>query len=57
MRTGEVTVPGFRHDLFSAFYPLVAASPVFRNLGLEEFGLRWRRRFPVALFWLTQLTG
>ena len=43
VRSGEVTLPGFRHDLFSAFYPLVAASPVFRRLGLEDFGLRWRR--------------
>ncbi|MHB1930494.1 MAG: phytoene desaturase family protein [Acidimicrobiales bacterium] len=43
VRTAEVTVPGFRHDLFSAFYPLVAASPVFQGLGLEDFGLRWRQ--------------
>jgi phytoene dehydrogenase-like protein len=43
VRTGEVTVPGYRHDLFSAFYPLAAASPVFRHLGLEDFGLRWKR--------------
>jgi phytoene dehydrogenase-like protein len=42
VRTGEMTVPGYRHDLFSAFYPLVAASPVFRNLGLENYGLKWR---------------
>jgi phytoene dehydrogenase-like protein len=43
VRTGELTLPGYRHDLFSAFYPLAAASPVFRDLGLEDFGLRWRR--------------
>jgi phytoene dehydrogenase-like protein len=48
VRTGEVTVPGYRHDLFSAFYPLAAASPVFRGLGLEDFGLRWKRA-PYAL--------
>ena len=27
VRTAEVTAPGFRNDLFSAFYPLAAASP------------------------------
>lgn len=43
VRTAEVTVPGFRHDLFSAFYPLGAASSVFRDLELERHGLRWRR--------------
>jgi phytoene dehydrogenase-like protein len=42
VRTAEITAPGFRNDLFSAFYPLAAASPVIRDLGLEEFGLAWR---------------
>jgi phytoene dehydrogenase-like protein len=40
--TAEVTAPGFATDLFSAFYPMTAASPVFARLGLEDFGLRWR---------------
>ncbi len=48
VRTGELTVPGYRHDLFSAFYPLAAASPVIARLGLEDHGLRWRRA-PLAL--------
>ena len=48
VRTGELTVPGFRHDVFSAFYPLAAASPVMCSLDLEQFGLRWRHA-PVAL--------
>jgi phytoene dehydrogenase-like protein len=43
VRTGELTLPGYHHDLFSAFYPLAVASPVFQGLGLEDFGLRWRR--------------
>ena len=43
VRTAEVTIPGFRHDLFSAFYPLGAASSVLRDLELERHGLRWRR--------------
>ncbi len=42
VRTAEVTEPGFRNDLFSAFYPMGAVSPVIRNLHLEEHGLRWR---------------
>jgi phytoene dehydrogenase-like protein len=41
VRTVEVTAPGFRNDLFSAFYPLAAASPVFARLGLDAYGLRW----------------
>jgi phytoene dehydrogenase-like protein len=48
VRSGELTKPGFAHDRFSAFYPLAAASPVIRDLHLEDFGLRWRRA-PVAL--------
>jgi phytoene dehydrogenase-like protein len=48
VRSGELTAPGFVHDRFSAFYPLAAASPVIRGLGLEEFGLRWRHA-PIAL--------
>ena len=27
VRTEEVTAPGFRNDLFSAFYPMTAGSP------------------------------
>lgn len=42
VRTGELTLPGWRHDLFSAFYPLGVASPVITSLGLERYGLRWR---------------
>ncbi len=42
VRSAEVTRPGFVTDLFSAFYPLAAASPVIRGLHLEEHGLRWR---------------
>lgn len=33
--------PGFTADLFSAFYPLHAASPVLQALELEAQGLRW----------------
>jgi phytoene dehydrogenase-like protein len=48
VRTGEITIPGFRHDLFSAFYPLAAAAPAIRHLRLEDHGLRWAHA-PLAL--------
>ena len=48
VRTAEVTAPGFRSDLCSAFYPLGSASPVLQGLGLDRYGLRWRHA-PVVL--------
>ena len=41
VQTAEVTAPGFRTDLFSAFYPLGIASPVLAGLNLDRYGLRW----------------
>lgn len=41
IRSAELA-PGFTADLFSAFYPLAAASPVLRALDLAAHGLRWR---------------
>ena len=41
VRTAELIEPGFRNDIFSAFYPLAAASPAFRRLELERYGLEW----------------
>ncbi len=41
VKTAELTVPGFRHDVFSAFYPLGAGSPVVQELDLGSHGLRW----------------
>lgn len=42
VRSAEITAPGFQSDLFSAFYPLAAASPVLAGLDLPAHGLRWR---------------
>jgi phytoene dehydrogenase-like protein len=39
--TEELTLPGFRHDTWSAVYPAAVASPVFARWPLERHGLRW----------------
>ena len=41
VRTEELTLPGFRHDTFSAVYPASAASPVFERMPLADHGLEW----------------
>lgn len=41
MRTAELTLPGFRHDVCSAAHPLAVASPYLQTLPLEEHGLHW----------------
>jgi phytoene dehydrogenase-like protein len=41
VRSGELTQPGFTHDLCSAIHPLAAASPFLRTLPLGEHGLEW----------------
>jgi phytoene dehydrogenase-like protein len=42
VRSAELTEPGFVHDVFSAFYPLAAASPALGALDLASHGVRWR---------------
>ena len=39
--TAELTLPGFRHDVFSSVYPAGAASPVFEQMPLADHGLEW----------------
>ena len=39
MRSAELTLPGFRHDVCSAVHPLALGSPFLRRLPLAEHGL------------------
>ncbi len=41
IRSVELTLPGFVHDICSAVHPLAAGSPFFQALPLDRFGLKW----------------
>jgi phytoene dehydrogenase-like protein len=41
MRSAELTLPGFLHDVCSAVHPMGVLSPFFRGLPLEQHGLVW----------------
>src|SRR6202050_235630 len=40
VRSAELTLPGFIHDICSAVYPMVVSSPFFKDLELDDFGLQ-----------------
>lgn len=41
LRTAELTLPGFRHDVCSAIHPMAVASPYFQTLPLAQYGLEY----------------
>jgi phytoene dehydrogenase-like protein len=48
VRSAELTLPGFVHDICSAVHPFAPISPAFRGLPLEQHGLEWIR--PPVMF-------
>lgn len=47
-RSAELTLPGVSHDVCAAVFPLGAASPFFKSLPLDKYGVEWLAP-PVAL--------
>ena len=41
LRSAELTLPGFTHDVCSAIHPLAVGSPFFNSLPLSEHGLEF----------------
>jgi phytoene dehydrogenase-like protein len=41
LRTAELTLPGFKHDICSAIHPMAVLSPFFAGLPLQDFGLQY----------------
>jgi phytoene dehydrogenase-like protein len=41
LRTAELTLPGFKHDICSAIHPMALASPFFASLPLQQHGLEF----------------
>jgi phytoene dehydrogenase-like protein len=41
MRSAELTIPGYLHDICSAIHPLAVSSPFFQTLPLAEHGLEF----------------
>jgi phytoene dehydrogenase-like protein len=41
LRTAELTLPGFKHDICSAIHPMAIASPFFNTLSLHKYGLEF----------------
>jgi phytoene dehydrogenase-like protein len=41
LRSAELTLPGFVHDICSAVHPLAVGSPFFKTLPLQQYGLEF----------------
>jgi phytoene dehydrogenase-like protein len=41
LRSAELTMPGFIHDVCSAVHPLAVSSPFFKSISLEDYGLQF----------------
>jgi phytoene dehydrogenase-like protein len=49
VRSAQLTLPGFVHDTCASVYPLGFASPFFKKLPLERYGVKWvHPRFEMA---------
>lgn len=49
LRSAELTLPGYIHDICSAVHPLAVASPFFSQLPLHKYGLQYMQpTIPVA---------
>lgn len=41
MRTAELTLPGFKHDICSAIHPMAKISPFFESIDWSAYGLKF----------------
>jgi phytoene dehydrogenase-like protein len=41
LRTAELTLPGFKHDVCSAIHPLSLSSPFFVEMPFYKYGVEW----------------
>jgi len=41
MRTSELTLPGYLHDICSAVHPMAVSSPFFSTIPLDQFGVEF----------------
>jgi phytoene dehydrogenase-like protein len=49
MRSAELTLPGFLHDVCASVHPMAVSSPYFQTLPLEAHGVEWvHPQIPVA---------